>query len=125
MKIIISNSSPVPIYEQIKNAFIEGITSGDLQAGDGLPSIRVLARDINISVMTIKKAYDALETEGYITSIQGKGSFVASINSELKCEMARRKIEEHIEQIVDISNRYKIKKEEIFAIFEIFYGRDE
>ena len=77
MRMIISNSSPVPIYEQIKNNIIDQIISGELNENDSLPSIRVLAQDIKISIMTIKKTYDELESEGYIKSIQGKGTFVA------------------------------------------------
>lgn len=80
MKIIISNNSSVPIYEQIKNNIIEQILSNDLVEDEPLPSIRNLAQDIKISVMTIKKAYDELESEGYIISRQGKGTFVAPKN---------------------------------------------
>ena len=83
MKIIISNISPVPIYEQIKNQIINQIMSDELREGDSIPSIRSLASDIKISVMTIKKTYDELESEGYIESIQGKGTFVAPKNIEL------------------------------------------
>ena len=78
MKIIISNSSSIPIYEQIKNAIISQIMNNELTEDEALPSIRSLAQDIRISVMTIKKAYDELEKEGYIKSIQGKGTFIAS-----------------------------------------------
>ena len=74
MKMIISNSSSVPIYEQIKSSIIEQIMSGVLKENEMLPSIRSLASDIRISVMTIKKAYDELEQDGYIVTVQGKGS---------------------------------------------------
>lgn len=77
MKMIISNSSSVPIYEQIKKSIIEQIVSDELKEDEAIPSIRNLAQDIKISVMTIKKAYDELEQEGYIISRQGKGTFVA------------------------------------------------
>ena len=83
MKIIISNSSSVPIYEQIKNQIINQIMLDELLEGESIPSIRSLASDIKISVMTIKKAYDELESEGYIKSVQGKGTFVAPKNIEL------------------------------------------
>ena len=88
MKIIISNSSSIPIYEQIKSAIINQIMAGELVEGEMIPSIRSLACDIKISVMTIKKAYDELESEGYIKSVQGKGTFVSSINDELLKEKA-------------------------------------
>ena len=93
MKIIISNSSSIPIYEQIKNAIINNIMDGSLRENDDLPSIRSLAQDIRISVMTVKKAYDELEQEGYIITRQGKGSFVAPKNIELLKEKAKKDID--------------------------------
>lgn len=124
MKIIISNSSSVPIYEQIKNAIINQIMNGDLEEDEVLPSIRSLASDIKISVMTIKKAYDELESEGYIVSIQGKGTFVAPKNTELAREQAQKDIEDHIQKAIDIANRFNITKKEIIDLIEIFYGSD-
>ena len=124
MKIIISNSSSVPIYEQIKNAIINQIMNGDLEEDEALPSIRSLASDIKISVMTIKKAYDELESEGYIVSIQGKGTFVAPKNTELAKEKAQKDIEDHIQKVIDIANRFNITKKEIIDLIEIFYGSD-
>ena len=124
MKIIISNSSSVPIYEQIKNAIINQIMNGELAEDEVLPSIRSLASDIKISVMTIKKAYDELESEGYIVSIQGKGTFVAPKNTELAREQAQKDIEDHIQKAIDIANRFNITKKEIIDLIEIFYGSD-
>ena len=124
MKIIISNSSSVPIYEQIKNAIINQIMNGELAEDEALPSIRSLASDIKISVMTIKKAYDELESEGYIVSIQGKGTFVAPKNTELAREQAQKDIEDHIQKAIDIANRFNITKKEIIDLIEIFYGSD-
>ncbi len=124
MKIIISNSSSVPIYEQIKNAIINQIMNGELEEDEILPSIRSLASDIKISVMTIKKAYDELESEGYIVSIQGKGTFVAPKNTELAKEKAQKDIEDHIQKVIDIANRFNITKKEIIDLIEIFYGSD-
>ena len=92
MRIIISNSSSTPIYEQIKNAIIKQIMSDELVEGEIIPSIRTLAQDIKISVMTIKKAYDELENEGYIYSIQGKGTYVAPKNVEFAREQANKDI---------------------------------
>ena len=125
MKIIISNSSSVPIYEQIKNAIINQIMNGELAEDEALPSIRSLASDIKISVMTIKKAYDELESEGYIVSIQGKGTFVAPKNTELAREQAQKDIEDHIQKAIDIANRFNITKKEIIDLIEIFYGGDD
>lgn len=121
MKIIISNSSSVPIYEQIKNQIINQIISDELCEGEVIPSIRSLANDIKISVMTIKKAYDELESEGYIKSVQGKGTFVAPKNTELAKENANKEIEEHISEIIDIANRFDISKEKIVDLFEYLW----
>ena len=124
MKIIISNSSAFPIYEQIKSQIINQIITDELKSGDAIPSIRTLASDIKISVMTIKKAYDELENEGYIRSVQGKGTFVASKNIELARENANRKIEKHIEEIIEIANKFNINKKDVIDLFEFIYGSD-
>lgn len=125
MKLVISNSSSVPIYEQIKNAIIEQIMSGELEENEALPSIRSLAQDIKISVMTIKKSYDELEKEGYIISRQGKGTFVAPKNMELLKEQKQKEIETYLSKIIDISHCYQISKEEIIDLFEFMYGSEE
>ena len=124
MKIIISNISPVPIYEQIKNQIINQIMSDELREGDSIPSIRSLACDIKISVMTIKKTYDELESEGYIESIQGKGTFVAPKNIELVKEQANKEIESHISKIIEIASRFNISKK-ILDLFKYIYGSEE
>lgn len=121
MKMIISNSSSVPIYEQIKKSIINQILEGELNEDELLPSIRVLAQDIKISAMTIKKAYDELEKEGYLKSIQGKGTFVAPKNTELAKEQAQKDIEKYIEKIVSISNRFQIDENDVIEMFKIIY----
>ncbi len=125
MKMIISNSSSVPIYEQIKKSIINQILEGELQEDELLPSIRVLAQDIKISAMTIKKAYDELEEEGYIKSIQGKGTFVAPKNTELAKEQAQKDIEKYIEKIVAISNRFEIDENDVVEMFKIIYREEQ
>lgn len=125
MKIIISNSSSTPIYEQIKNAVITQIMSDELSEGDSIPSIRSLAQDIKISVMTIKKAYDELEKEGYIKSVQGKGTFVAPKNIGLAREQANKEIEQYISKIIEMSSKFNISKNEIIDLFDYLYGSDE
>lgn len=124
MKMIISNSSSVPIYEQIKKSIINQILEGELQEDELLPSIRVLAQDIKISAMTIKKAYDELEKEGYLKSIQGKGTFVAPKNTELAKEQAQKDIEKYIEKIVAISNRFEIDENDVIEMFKMIYRED-
>ena len=125
MRIIISNSSSTPIYEQIKNAIINQIMDGELKEDEALPSIRALAQDIKISVMTIKKAYDELESEGYIVSRQGKGTFVAPKNSELVKEQAQKDIEKYLEKMINIAKNFNISKDELIELLNIFYGDDE
>ena len=125
MKMIISNSSSVPIYEQIKKSIINQILEGELNEDELLPSIRVLAGDIKISAMTIKKAYDELEKEGYLKSIQGKGTFVAPKNTELAKEQAQKDIENYIEKIVTISNRFKIDENDVIEMFKMIYREDK
>jgi GntR family transcriptional regulator len=121
MKMIISNSSSIPIYEQIKKSIINQILEGELEEDELLPSIRVLAGDIKISAMTIKKAYDELEKEGYLKSIQGKGTFVAPKNTELAKEQAQKDIEKYIEKIVAISNRFEIDQKDVIEMFKMIY----
>lgn len=125
MKIIISNSSSTPIYEQIKNAIISSIMSGELEEDENIPSIRSLAQDIRISVMTIKKAYDELEQEGYIITRQGKGSFVAPKNTELAKEQAKKDIEEHISNIILIAKKFDVSNKEIMDLFKYLMESDE
>ena len=125
MNMIISNSSSVPIYEQIKNSIIKQIMNDELASDEMIPSIRTLARDMKISVMTVKKAYDELERDGYIVIRQGKGTFVSPKNTELICDNVRKEIEEYLSKIIEKSKKYDIKKEEIIDIFNFMYGSDD
>lgn len=121
MNIIISNSSETPIYEQIKQAIKKAIASNELKENEVLPSIRNLAQNLRISVMTVKKSYDELEQEGFIKTVQGKGSYVAPQNLELIKEEQIKQIEKHIEKIVTISQYAGIGKDEIIELFNYFY----
>ncbi len=122
MKLIISNSSPVPIYEQIKKSIITQILEDELVVDETLPSIRALAQDIRVSVLTVKRAYDELEKEGYIVSIQGKGTFVAEKNEALVKERLQKDIDEHLEKAVMIAKRADIECEDLIELLKIFYG---
>lgn len=122
---IISNSSSVPIYEQIKSSIIEQIMNGELSEGEAIPSIRSLASDIRISVMTIKKAYDELERDGYIVTVQGKGSFVAPRNVELAKEQAKKDIEASLEKVIKTSKMFNISEDEIIDLFKFLMESDE
>lgn len=121
MKIIIDNSSSTPIYEQIKNQIREQIIEGSLSGGEQLPSIRALAKDLGISIMTVKKSYDELEAAGFMESVQGKGSYVLEKNPGLEKEVKQREVEDYIQKIVDISQRYGISKNEIYEVFEYMF----
>ncbi len=121
MKIIISNSSNEPIYEQISKQIKAQILKGDLKEGDLLPSIRGLARDLQISVITTKRAYEELEKEGFIQTMQGKGSFVAGQNKELMQEKKLSINEEKLLEIVEESKALGISFEEILDMLKILF----
>ena len=124
MHLVISNSSSVPIYEQIKEQIIEQIMNDELKEDEMLPSIRSLSKDIKISLMTIKKAYDQLESDGYIVSIAGKGTFVASRNSNLVKEHAQKEIEDNIQKAIELAVKYDISKDEIIDLVNMLYEGD-
>lgn len=124
MNLIITNSSDVPIYQQIKNQIINSIGNNELKANDMLPSIRNLAKDLRISILTVKKAYDELEQEAYIRTVQGKGTFVTPRNNELIREKQLSIIEGHIEDIVNIAKVSNINKSEIIDMFNYIYEEE-
>lgn len=121
MKIIVSNSSDEPIYEQISQQIKGMILKGELKEGDLLPSIRGLARDLQISVITTKRAYDELEKEGFIETMQGKGSFVAGQNKELMREKKLKVVEEKLLDIVEESKLLGLDYEEIQQMLKILF----
>lgn len=121
MDIIISNSSGKPIYEQITSQIKNLILSGELNAGDMLPSMRLLAKELRISVITTKRAYEELEREGFIESITGKGSFVAGKNTEFLKEEHFRIIEEYLQKAVDTANKSGVTLDELIEIIKMIY----
>ena len=120
MNIQINNSSNDPIYLQIKNQIKSQIISGDLQVGDKLPSIRFMAKELRISMITAKRAFDELEAEGFIDSVQGKGNFVARQNKELIREEYLKKIEERIQDIIEFSDIIGLSNKEIMQMIKSF-----
>lgn len=124
MNIIISNSSNIPIYEQIKEQIKNKIVCSELKSGEMLPSIRSLAKDLRISVITTKSAYEELEKEGYVETIPGKGTYVANKNSEIIREEQLQKVEGLIDTAVSIAKISKITKEEIINMIEIYYEEE-
>ena len=113
LHIVISNQSGKPIYEQIVEQVKALIISGELKEGDALPSMRLLAKELRISVITTKRAYEELEREGFLYSQTGKGSFVAGKNTEFLKEEQLRKVEEHLQQAVKAAQLCGMGKEEL------------
>lgn len=125
MDIIISNSSGKPIYEQITSQIKNLIITGELKAGEALPSMRLLAKELRISVITTKRAYEELERDGFIQSIMGKGSFVAAQNTEFIREEHLRKVEEYLQKAVGTAKLSDISLEELVEIMIMLYKEGE
>lgn len=121
MHIIISNQSGKPIYEQITEQIKALIISGELGEGDALPSMRLLAKELRISVITTKRAYEELEREGFVTSIPGKGSFVAGKNTEFLKEEQLHKVEEHLQEAVKAAQLCGMEKEELVETLRLLW----
>lgn len=121
MNIVISNSSDKPIYEQIAQQIKKMIISGELSPGDALPSMRFLAKELRISVITTKRAYSDLERDGFIETVTGKGSFVANQNLSFIREEQLRLAEELLQKAVDIARSSDISWEELSELLELLY----
>ena len=121
MEIIISNSGGKPIYEQITSQIKNMILTGALKEGDALPSMRLLAKELRISVITTKRAYDDLERDGFIESFTGKGSFVAKKNMELVREEQLKIAESHLKNAVETAKSSGISLEELREILDVLY----
>ncbi len=121
MNIVISNSSDKPIYEQIANQIKKMIISGELGPGEVLPSMRLLAKELRISVITTKRAYSDLERDGFIETVTGKGSFVANQNLSLIREEQLRLTEELLQKAVDIARSSDISWAELSELLELLY----
>lgn len=124
MNIIISNSASIPIYEQICRQIKNAVVKGDLEPGDSLPSIRNLARELQISVITTKRAYEELERDGFITTVGGKGSFVSLQNTELLQEKKMQLLEEKLSQAVAESKQMDISLETLHEMLDLLYKED-
>ena len=124
MNIIITNSSGLPIFEQIENAIKEAIFSNELKEGEMLPSVRSLANDLKISFLTVKRAYDELEKAGFIKTVQGKGSYVSPKNLHLIKEEKLKEVQDYIEKIYEVSKLSNISKEEISELFKMIFEEE-
>lgn len=121
MNLIISNSSGRPIYEQITAQIKNSIISGELQEGEALPSMRALAKDLHISVITTKRAYEDLERDGFVVTVASKGCFVAPRNLELMREEQRKKVENALQQAVDQAKMASITLSELQEMLKLLY----
>ena len=119
MKIIINTSSMVPIYEQIIDQIKTMIRKQELKQNDQLPSVRALSKELKISALTVKKAYDELEREGFTVTIHGKGSYVTAANTELMMEEQKKEVEQDLEQAILKGRRFGISDEDIKTLFEL------
>ena len=122
MKILISNSSPDPIYEQVSKQIKSQIMSGELGEGDSLPSIRKLSKELQISVITIKRAYEELEKEGFIDTVGGKGCFVAMQNKELLKEKKMKSTEDMLTETVIAAKKLGVTLKELKEMLTILYN---
>ena len=119
MKIIINTSLMVPIYEQIVDQIKMLIRNGELKENDNLPSVRTLSKELKISALTVKKAYDNLESEGFTVTVHGKGTYVAATNTELLLEEQKKELEADLEQAIQKGRRCGICGEDIKSLFEL------
>lgn len=119
MRIIINNSSMIPIYEQLADQIKTLIRNGELKENDNLPSVRTLSKELKISALTVKKAYDTLETEGFTVTVHGKGTYVAAVNRQLLLEEQKKEVEADLELAVQKGRRYGISDEDIRSLFEL------
>ena len=121
MKVIISNSSDDPIYEQISKQIKNQIIAGDLEEGNPLPSIRNLAKELHVSVITTKRAYEILESEGFIDTVTGRGTFVAAQNKELLREKKMKIVEDKLAEAIKEAKLFGISKEEIKEMINLLF----
>ena len=119
MKIIINHSSMQPIYEQVVDQIKALIIDGTLKEQEPLPSVRVLSRELRISALTAKKAYDCLEEEGFVITVHGKGSFIANANQGLLMEERKKEVETELEQVLRKGRSYGLTDEELRELFDI------
>lgn len=124
MNILITNNSSKPIYEQINSQMKQAIMSGTLKEGDALPSMRFLAKELKISVITTKRAYEELERDGFIATVPGKGCFVAPQNLDFLLEVQMREIEQHLQAGISLAKQIGMKKTELQDMLELLFEEE-
>lgn len=125
MDIIISNNKNKPIYEQITLQIKSMIMNGTLKTGDSIPSMRSLAKSIHVSVITVQKAYEDLQRDGFIETIVGRGSFVSAVNKDFFQEQQQIKLEEYLQKAADIARRSGISLNKTIELITMFYTQEE
>lgn len=124
MELFINNRGSKPIYEQISDQIKALIMSGELKSGEGIPSIRSMAKSLHISVLTVQKAYDKLQEEGFIETTAGKGCFVSAQNQDFYLEEQQKKIEELFNQAIEIARSTGIKLDKLTGLLELLYEEE-
>lgn len=125
LEIIVSNRSSRPLYEQIAMQIKTGIMSGELKPGEAIPSIRSLAKSLRISVLTVQKAYETLQEDGFIETTAGKGCYVSPQNQDLYLEEQQKKIEEHFTEVIEIARASGITLDKLSGLLTLLYLEDE
>ena len=124
MEIVVSNKTSRPLYEQISTQVKAQIMSGELKAGEPLPSIRALAKSLQISVLTVQKAYDLLQADGFIETTAGKGCFVSAQNQDFYLEEQQKKIEEHFSEAIELARASGIPLDKMLNLLTLLYEED-
>lgn len=125
MEIVVSNKLSKPLYEQIVSQIKAGIMNGDLKPGEAIPSMRSLAKSLHISVLTVQKAYETLQEDGFIETTAGKGCYVSAQNQDFYLEEQQKKIEEHFSEAIEIARASGIALEKLISLLTILYQEDE
>lgn len=125
MEIIVSNKASKPLYEQIATQIKTAIMSGELSAGEPIPSMRALAKSLQISVLTVQKAYETLQDEGFIETTAGKGCYVSAQNQDFYLEEQQKKIEERFSEAIEIARSSGINLEKLIGLLTVLYQEDD
>jgi len=124
LELFINNHASKPIYKQISDQIKALIMSGELQSGEAIPSIRSMAKSLHISVLTVQKAYDKLQADGFIETTEGKGCFVSAQNQDFYLEEQQKKIEEHFNDAIEIARSSGIKLDKLIGLLSLLYEED-
>lgn len=125
MEIIVSNKTSKPLYEQIATQIKAAIISGELKAGEPIPSMRALAKSLQISVLTVQKAYETLQSQGFIETTAGKGCYVSAQNQDFYLEEQQKKIEERLSEAIEIARSSGINLEKLIGLLSVLYQEDD